>query len=178
MNLRVFYLTRRGLSDGYFQRICRQGNPRTWHSDWHGSTNREYPIPYTCMMTTWVSCYSDNGKPRFKRCNLQAKRLCNTLLYLLILDVRINIGDYTKWQYLGQHPWRWVLIGICLFEMVDEILFCMVQFIFYKTYRTIELGRIWEIVGISHPKRVTCHFRSKVHDCTTHCDLYLFNFIE
>ena len=105
----------------HFQRICRQGNPRTWHSDWHGSTNREYPIPYTCMMTTWVSCYSDNGKPRFKRCNLQAKRLCNTLLYLLILDVGINIGDYTKWQYLGQHPWRWVLIGICLFEMVDEI---------------------------------------------------------
>lgn len=29
-----------------------------------------------------------------------------------------------------------------LFEMVDEILFCMVQFIFYKTYRAIELGRI------------------------------------
>lgn len=78
-------------------------------------------------MTTWVSCYSDNGKPRFKRCNLQAKWLCNTLLYLLILDVRINIGDYPKWQYLGQHPWRWVLIGICLFEMVDEILFCMVS---------------------------------------------------
>ena len=50
----------------HFQRICRQGNPRTWHSDWHGSTNREHPIPYTCMMTTWVSCYSDDGKPRFK----------------------------------------------------------------------------------------------------------------
>ena len=162
----------------HFQRICRQGNPRTWHSDWHGSTNREYPIPYTCMMTTWVSCYSDNGKPRLKRCNLQAKWLCDTLLYLLILDVRINIGDYTKWQYLGQHPWRWVLIGICLFEMVDEILFCMVQFIFYKTYRAIELGRIWEIVGISHPKRVTCHFRPKIHDSATHSDLYLFNFIE
>ena len=90
-------------------------------------------------MTTWVSCYSDNGKPRFKRCNLQAKWLCDTLLYLLILDVRINIGDYTKWQYLGQHPWRWVLIGTCLFEMVDEILFCMVQFIFYKTYRAMNL---------------------------------------
>lgn len=61
----------------YFQWICRQGNPRTWHSNWHGSTNREYPIPYTCMMTTWVSCYSDNGKPGFKRCNLQAKWLCD-----------------------------------------------------------------------------------------------------
>ena len=96
----------------HFQKISLQGNPRTWHSDRHGSTNREYPIPYACMMTTWVSCYSDNGKPRFKRCNLQAKWLCDTLLYILVLDVRINISDYTKRQYLGQHPWRWVLIGI------------------------------------------------------------------
>ena len=72
----------------HFQRIRWQGNPRTWHPDRHGSTNREYPIPYTCMMTTWVSCYSDNGKPRLKRSNLQAKWQCDTLLNLLILDVR------------------------------------------------------------------------------------------
>lgn len=162
----------------HFQWVCRQSNLWTWHSDWHSGTNREHPIPNTSMVTAGVSCHRDNGKPRLKRSNLQTKWLGDTFLYLFILDISVDIGDYTKRQYLYQHPWRRVLIGICLFEMVDEILFCMVQLIFYKIYWAIELGRIWEIVGISHPKRVACHFRSKVHDSTTHCDLYLFNFIE
>ena len=45
------------------------------------------------MMTTSISSKGDDGHPRLERVNLKPKCLRYAFLYLLVLDVAVNIGD-------------------------------------------------------------------------------------
>ena len=65
-----------------------------------------------------------------------------------------------------------------LLEVVDEILFGMIQLFFDKMDGTVELRGIWEIIGICHPKRIARHFCPKIHDSTTYRNLNFLNLIE
>ena len=78
-------------------------------------------IPYAGMVAAGITCQCDDGKPRFKWCDLKTELTGDAFFDAGGLDVAEDVGDDTEGKYFCQYPgWR-VCVGIGLLEVNDEI---------------------------------------------------------
>lgn len=102
----------------------------------------------------------------------------NLFLQWVGLDILIDTGYDTHWQYLYKHPCRRVGIAVFVLEMQDEIFLGIVDFLVYQLHRAAELVGVGKQRAVGHPKDIAGLFRHDIGQSAAQGNFDLFDFIE
>ena len=86
------------------ERIGGQSYPAASHTVGKHRTYGVLLVPHTSMVATGIAGQGYNGKPRLKRCHLQAKSPSNAFLDSGDLDIAEDIGDDSEGEHFSQYP--------------------------------------------------------------------------
>ena len=159
---------------------CIRGQcyPIAYHPIRKHGTNSVLLVPYTSMMATGIAGQGYNGKPRLKRCHLQAKSPSNAFLDSGDLDIAEDIGDDSEGEHFSQYPCWGVSIGIGLLEMDDEIFARAVKLGINQVHCVTEFALVNEITTVGHPEGIARQVAADIDNSTSYCHFDFLYLIE